>query len=113
MNKEVAKLKEEINKKIKEVQEYNELYDGFIEYIKECEKNSNFEEAIVSYFKEDENEYQELDFLDMILSSEISIFRSWYKRILMIATKSKSYSLVFRANDILNYYRAGFNNVHI
>ena len=113
MDGEAAKLKEEIDKKIKEVQEYNELYDGFIEYIKKSEQNPYFEEAIISYFEENGNEYQKLDFLDMILSSEINIFCHWYKRILMIAVKSKSYSLSFKANDILDYYQAGFKNVHI
>lgn len=113
MSGEAAALKEEIDRKIKEVQEHNELYDGFIEYIKKCEQNPYFEEAIVSYFEENENEYQKLDFLDMILSSEINIFCRWYKRILMIAAESKSYSLSFKANDILSYYQTGFNNVHI
>ena len=113
MNEDTIKLKEEIDKKIKEVQEYNELYDGFIEYIKKCEKNPYFEEAIVSYFKEDGNEYQKLDFLDMILSSEIKIFCRWYKKILLITAESKNHSLAFRANDILSYYQAGFKNVRI
>ena len=113
MNEEITKLKEEIDKKIKEVQEYNEFYDGFIEYIKKYEKNPYFEEAIVSYFKEDGNEYQKLDFLDMILSSDIDIFCRWYKKILLIATESKNHSLTFRADDILSYYQVGFKNVRI
>lgn len=102
----------DIKRIINDVEEDDDLYDDFIEFIKEKSDTIVFESAIVRFFNEDSQYSKKVTFLNMILSSDINIFCNWFENILNISKLSPNRALSRRANDILNYYSEAFNKVN-
>ena len=76
--------------------------------------NTFFDQAIQSFISNEniEAEYKQY-FLDLVLSSDIDIFVSWYKKALVQASKSKDESLAFFGKDVLELYEDEFNKITI
>lgn len=117
--KRVQIIIEDIEKRFKKLDEAHDnenesidAFNDFVFYIKEAMWRPHFYEAILTYFKKDDVQHQ-LDFINIILSSNINIFTPWYKKALELSSESKNASLSARAKDILFYYRAGFEKVKI
>ena len=54
----------------------------FIDFVKSNSNSSFFEVAVVRFFERAGNEQKKLDFLNILLSSNVNIFCTWYKNAL-------------------------------
>lgn len=112
IEKSIEELQKDIKNKIVDVEEDNDLYKSFIHYIIEKKSLVYFESAMTRLFEEAGDYNIKIDFIDMILSSNINYFCNWFKRVLLIARDSPNRALSFTANDILGSYGEEFERVN-
>lgn len=82
-----------------------------IGFIQENGNNLLFKLAAIDYFLLANQDEDKINFIDIVLSSDIDIFVDWYKIILEVSGQSVNPSLASRAKDVLHYYSKGFDKV--
>lgn len=71
----------------------------------------DFDGIIDALFRLDEPNAQR-DFLDLMLASDINVFTRWYKKALLLASKSTDEDLSFFARDTLEFYERDFQAIN-
>ena len=89
---------------------FDESEDSVIHFLTNKTNDLFFENAIINFFKT-EDSFMCSQLLEIILSSDIDVFKKWYKNILLISMNSKSHILVECATDIFEYYKEDFLSV--
>ena len=89
---------------------FDESENSVIHFLTNNTNDLFFENAIINFFKT-EDSFMCSQLLEIILSSDIDIFKKWYKNILLISMNSKSHILVECATDIFEYYKEDFLSV--
>lgn len=100
------------NKMFKELSKYSEYddYEELINFLNKICNNINYPDFI-TWSIEKLEDYQKLNLILSILSSDTNIFNSWYKKILLNLKESKDIVLSSRAQDILNLYKNKFEEI--
>ena len=91
-----------------------------------CPHCGNHSEDVVKYIKEHDNNPQELyqeaielydsyqgDLIGILYSSDYNIFVPWFKSFLIYVRDHAKTGSKFMADDVLDYYKKGFEKVEI